>query len=322
MKDAVYEAATLYDFTHHMKVDGVTFPVHELIVDLDRCGLGFCRCEENGSITLLDSVSLPVEGGLAKMWLHQLRDDCQLTEERFRQLSPEVLQSADEPMWNYYRADGQLDREALSLPGGDQALLCSQLDQSFAPARDALCSLLERGLESLEQLGLSEDDLRILAVGSLAACVPVQYTLRSQLTFDPFLPDRRFVELGQGEHPGEIVSRGRQIEDQSQTVGMDILMYSVDGQGQRMEPIQLAVSQQLTSTLEQPTYSESIFVSSDDRLRFRSGETDWSAKLPYDIGPIGIDLIEAACRFQDGKPVILIRRALAPTQVYEIVSEC
>ena len=322
MKDAVYEAATLYDFTYHMKADGVTFPVHELVVDLDRCGLGFCRCEDNGNITLLDSVALPVEGGLTEMWLRQLREECQLTEERFRQLSPEVLQSANEPMWNYYRADGQLDREALSLLGGDQALLCSQLDQSFAPARDTLCSLLERGLERLEQLGLFEDDLRILAVGSLAACVPVQYTLRTQLTFDPFLPDRRFVELGQGEHPGEIVSRGRQIEAQSQTVGMDILMYSVDGLGQRVEPIQLAASQQLTSTLEQPVYSQPVFVSAGDQLWFQIGGKTWSAKLPYDIGPMDGDLIEAACRFQDGKPVILIRRALAPTQVYEIVPEC
>ncbi|MDY4954827.1 MAG: hypothetical protein SO073_09310 [Candidatus Onthomonas sp.] len=322
MKDAVYEAATLYDFTYHMKADGVAFPVHELVVDLDQCGLGFCRCEDNGSIALLDSVSLPVEGGLTEMWLRQLREECQLTERLSRQPSPEVIQSANEHMWNYYRADGQLDREALSLLGGDQVLLCSQLDQSFAPARDTLCSLLERGLERLEQLGLFEDDLRILAVGSLAACAPVQYTLRSQLTFDPFLPDRRFVALGQDEHPGELVSRGQRIYEQSRTVGMDVLMECVDDQGLGVEPIRLAASQQLTSTLEQPVYSQPVFVSAGDQLRFQIGGKTWSAKLPYDIGPMDGDLIEAACQMRDNRLVILIRRTLTPTRVYEIVPEC
>lgn len=321
MKDSVYEAAALYDFTYHMKQDGVTFPVHELVVDVDQCRLGFCRCEENGSIALLDSLSLPTEVSLDQMWLRQLRDECQLTEEILRQLSPEVLKSGNEHMWNYYRADRQMDREALSLPGGERALLCGQLDQSFAAVRDALCSLLEQGLERLEQLGISEDDLRILAVGSLAACAPAQYTLRSQLTFDPFLPDKRFVLLNQDEHPGEIVTQGRRIWEQSRTVGADVFLHCVDAQGQSDEMIQLASSRQLTSTLEQPTYSEPIFVSADDQLRFQSGETVWSAKLPYDIGSMDGDLIEAACQMRDNRPVILIRRTLVPAQVYEIESK-
>ena len=321
MKEAGYEAAALYDFTHHMKQDGVAFPVHELVVDMDRCGLGLCRCEENGSITLLDSLSQPIEENLDRMWLRRLGEDCQLTEETLRQLSLEVLESGNAPMWNYYRSGGQLDREAFHLTSRGRTLLCSQLDRSFAAARAALSALLEQGLECAEQRGVYEENLRILAVGGLAACAPAQYTLRSQLTFDPFLPDRRFVALNQDERPGQIVAWGRHIGEQSRTVGMDVFLCCVDAQGRSAEPLRLASSRQLTSTLEQPTYSEPIFVAAGDQLCFQSGKRIWSAKLPYDVEPMGLDLIEAACQMREGRLMVLIRRSLLPTQVYEIVPE-
>ena len=314
MKRTPYEAAARCDFAHWMSRDGVSFPAYELVVDLDGCSLGLCLCEETGTITLLEQLSLPQAKPFEQIWLDRIRQTQPLTENNLADL----LESDDvqDRMWNYYRAGGHRDREILTLPTG--SLTCSSVDQAFQPVREALTALLEQGLDRLEQLKIPEEDLRVLAVGRLAGCAPARLVLRQALTFDPFLADHRFAEPYHEMNPGEIVPAGMALLEQSQTVGFDLTFLCLNDQGRTLEPIRLTERQQLLSTLETPVYSRPVFVCTGTRLQFQSGETAWKEELPYKIGPTVGDLVEVACGLREDKPIILLRRTIAPSKIYEI----
>lgn len=314
MKHTLYEAAVRYDFERWMPRDGVTFPVHELVIDLDGCGIGLCRCEETGIIRLLDQISnLQPVPSLDQVWMDRVRQERTTGENLTALLEPGVVQDR---LWNYYLSGKRLDRDALMLSDGP--LTCCSLDRAFEPVRAALRDLLEQGMECLEKLKIPEEELRVLEVGRLAACAPGRLAVREVMTFDPFLTDSRFVEPDRETPTNQIVQMGRELLEQTRMVGFDLVLLCLDEKGESGESIRLAERRQLLSTLKEPAYGQPLFVCPGDRLRFRTEETEWQEELPYDIGPIGGDFVEAACGLRDDKPIILLRRTLSPTRVYEI----
>ena len=314
MEYSGYQAAALYDFTHHMRQDNLSFPVTELVIDADRCALGICRCDEGGGIALLEQAELSQPAPLDQLWLEQIAAGCGVSAREAAGLPDEA--QAQTRLWNYYCAGRRSDAPAFSLPDG-RTLCCSQLDAAFAPVQALLDQLLEQGLQLLERLHIPEEQLRILTVGRMADCAPVRLTLRGQLCFDPFLPDDRFVALRADEDPGRIVEEGMRLHQQTQMIGIELDLLCTDASGAE-EVLCLARSQQLASALSDPHYCPPVFVSASEPLRFRTGGRVWEQPLPYAIGPLDGDLVEAACVVRAGRPLILLRRTLAPTRVYEV----
>ena len=293
-----YKAAVLYDFTRHRDQLGEKFPLTVLVADLDRCALGICQCGENGTAAVLDQISLPQPRPLDQVWLEGLTGE------------PEALRTAltSEAFRRAFQAYCQAGRR---LEPEGSPLSCRQAGEAFAPVRAALEALLNQGLDRLEQLGVDEASVRILAVGWLADCAPAQLALREVLCFDPFLPDGRFAALGEGERAASIVEEGRKLLEQSRTAGVDVSLLWTDGQGREGTPIPLAERGQPLSTLEQPRYSPPVF-SAGEALRFQAGDQALEAPLP-EGGPA---LVQAACGTRDGRLVILVRRAEEPDRIW------
>lgn len=313
MKHTLYEAAVRCDFAHWMPRDGVTFPEYELVVDLDGCSLGLCRCEETGLVTLLDQVSTAQSQPLDQIWIEGIRRIRPMPEEWLRQLTESG--EGQNRLWKYYLASRRLDDGAFFTPDGP--LQCAFLDETFQPVREALTDLLEQGLNRAEKLEIPEEKLRVLTVGRLAVSAPAKLVLREALTSDPFLPDHRFVEPD--EEVGDIVALGTTLLEESETVGFDLSLLCMDENRRETSPLRLAEERQPLSSLEQLSYSQPLFVCDGDRLHFQAGKNQWEESLPYTVGPTGGDLVEVACGLRDGRPVILLRRTLAPTRVYEIM---
>lgn len=315
------QAAVMYDHQRHMRRDGAAFPVYELVADTDRGEFGLCRCTEQGDVEQLELVA-SAAAAPAQMWRDRLAAGGHGTAEELAALPGD--DRARQRLWTFYSTGRRSDGPAFALADGTE-LLCSELDAAFDPVRRPLEQALQEMLDRIEARQIPEESLRILAVGVLANAAPLRLSLRSQLCLDPFLADDRFVELAPDEDPAAIVEEGRALYARTRVVGVDLdLLYSAwdgsllteaDGGLLTME---LARSHQPVQTMQTPRYSLPIFVSVREGLRLTVDGKLWQQALPYDVSPAEQDLIQVACVMREGKPRILVRRALAPTAVYEI----
>lgn len=315
MSYSIYELIAAYDWKHYLRNSSQVFPVWEWIFDLDRAGAGLCRCEEDGTVALLWQMDASLQKTASELWVQQLRTDYQLRSDVESCLCSDAVYTA---MWNYYQSARRMDEIAFSSADGTEYLRASQLDQGFAPIRRALCQVMERGLEELERQKIDEEELRIIPVGVLSGSAPVQFTMRSMLSVSPDLLDPRFVATADWESMDVILHQGEKTLERSVTVGREVSFLWIDAQGKDAQALSLARKDQPVSALEHPVYSQPIFVSASEKLRFRVDTSIVEKSLPYDIGSVDGDLIELACRMGENGPVILLRRSQMPAQVYQI----
>lgn len=284
-----YEAAVYYDYTHNM--GDVSLPVTELVVDVDRYTLDICRCGGDGTVEVLAREDEP---GMRTTALDQLPQEGRAA----------ILEEINRNMRRFYRTDGKKDGPACALLDSP---LCSQLDQDFSSDARRLDALLERGLKRLAELGISEEDIRILPIGELAAYYPAEFTLRRRLSPTPVLPDSRFVVLG--DPPGEIIRLGRELYQGN--AGRNIVLVCIGLDGQTDE---IVLAEKDSKSPQQPAYCAPVFAA--EPLQLRVDGNDRSVDLPFKVA--GGDLVELACRLERGGLALLLRRTLSPKQIYEI----
>jgi len=287
------EAAVYYDFVHNMR--STSLPAVTLVVDLDRCMLGIYRCGENGARELLVQEE---EQGMRVSALDRLPQEGRAA----------ILNEMKQNMQRFYRTGGKKDGPACALPEAEPPL-CSQLDQDFSPDSRRLEALLKRGLSRLTGLGISEEDIRILAIGELAAYYPAEFTLRRCLSPTPLLPDSRFAVLA--DPPGEIARLGQELYRRN--AGHDIVLICLQPDGQKDEII---LAEKGGGIAQPPAYCAPLFAADGEPLLLRVDGKDRSLKLPF--APAEGDLVELACQMKGDSLSLLLRRTLAPEQIHEI----
>ncbi len=317
MKFSSGQLITLYDFQHHMADDAVVFPVTELVVDLDSGALMICRCTQHGEISQLGQTAALSSGTLSDQWLAAVSDRCGADPLLLMSLLDEL--QVQRRLWNYYQSRQAAEMPALRLPG-EHLVTCQAAIEAFDPIRQQLEHALTEGLQLLETLQISEDDLRIFVAGKLAESAPARYTLRSKLCGSPLMPeDSRFVSLQPGEAAAALRSSYKSFEQTQQLPdALELLCVAADGSA---VSVPLAEKGQPYSALEAPAYSAAFLAEASEPLQFRMGAQHWSKPLPYTLQPSEVDLLEAACVVQDGRPLVRLRRCAAPAQVYDLPLE-
>lgn len=313
-----YEAIAAYDMEHRAEQDSTRDSLYILIVESESCGVGLCKCDNN-SVSLVEQfeceTSFSSYDECEQTSLEQYRLDTQA----FGKLI--VSSALRKDMWTYYNTEKCIDKAAFSPSPGAGALSFSQIDRIFEPFVAHLNYSIDRMLDFIENHSIDESGIRIVIFGRLAATVPVQYTVRKAFTFDPFMSlglDKRFILTENWPDLTAVIAEGTELLQRNELTLAEVSMSLTGSDGTEGVSLELMKKGVSASAYAQPSYSEPIFVSSKDKLRFQINQRDVSYDLPYEIGLIDGDLIEVACRAENKMPIIMIRRTLVPTNVFKI----
>ncbi len=292
MEFSSYQAAALYD----SKRGGRALPYTALVVDADRCTCGFCRCEADGRVTLLRALGTPLDPPGDHVFLRGIAPSIH----RDEAVAPFFLdEQAQRALWNYYASGGVDGEKGIYTLPHLGPVTCAEADAAFGPIRDALRPLLEEALRAAEELGAAEEDLRIVAVGNLAATAPAQLALREALCFDPFLPDDRFAALGAEEAAGA-VEQGQRLYRAGQVFGFDLDLLYLTREGEFAEP--LARCDQPAAAPEEARFVPAVFLSGRQALRLRCNGETLEFALPFAAAAAG-ECVSVACAARERKPL-------------------
>ena len=162
-----------------------------------------------------------------------------------------------------------------------------------------------------------EEDARIVLFGSLAGFYPVEHRARLQFSFDPFLPDERFVNGGYADPPQSLEEKGRELLRQNDTFGHEVTLWVLrDGEEAPIE-LRLAAVEQFREALLTLTYTDPFFAAPEDALTLTVDGERRELALPYSAGESG-DLLEAGVRAENGRGILCLRRTRFPDQVFEL----
>lgn len=311
-----FESAALYDYGRVGESSGLLFPLHSVVYDLDHYAAALCACSEAGKVYLLDSCETGEGHTYPEDLLTGLHKSLPgVPEGELRQIAESWPEELERKMQCFLRSEGQLDEAALELSG--TTLSCSGLKNALGAAEARVKALLAASLELLEKNKVDEDAVRVILVGQGGENCLLTHLVRAEWSFDPFLPDPRFVNETYPDPPSRIIAAEETIRKQQAAFGRDIALRLLDREG-RPSLAPLATRETPASTLDTPHYLGPIFVAVGEPLQLEWDGKLWEAALPYSISPMDSDLIEAAVVLKGGEAVLRIRRYIDPARVYDL----
>lgn len=224
------------------------------------------------------------------------------------------LDSFNAKMKMFYQSERQMNPEFKDIFELD--LDCSGFDDVFCIARKKIEELLSALEEQWEDTKFDEEKCDILIVGKAAKFYPINHCIKEFLTFDPFLPDDRFVCDTYSDGVDEIVNLGMEEYKKRQEQDRKLFI-SVFGTDKKREKKQIPISD-LTENDNEVEYLAPMFITADDKLEFENNSKKISVDIPYSIDPLDCDLIEIGACIIDGRPSVRLRRYNHPTRIYDI----
>lgn len=315
MDISAFEAATVYDHRTLKTASDVSYPIRSVVYNLDNYSVGLCTCSKEGAVSLLDNFA--VDGGRHSFAM-DLSDGLSRAAPGIagvNRIMGAKLNGLNQKMQGFLQSERQLNETAVSLSGAD--LSCSAFEYALRTAKERVESLLSASFPLLEKNGFDEDSVRVILVGEGAEYYLLEFVIRAEWSFDPFLADERFVNGTYPDSPSQIIPAGIELYLEKTSIGTDISI-RVLGRDGEVELKQLATRQTPASNFDMPNYLGPIFVSVHDSLELEVNTVWRKLTLPYSIRPMDSDLIEAAVLRKDAGPILRIRRCSDPTRIYDV----
>ena len=309
MTPTALEAVAAYD-SFAAKEQGISFPLHTLAIDTEHFRAAVFLCEAPGKLSALARTELS-----AGQSASDARAEPSGEPGMSGGLTQAIQKETGRAMRCFLQSGRQLDGPALCV--GEKTIVCSRLDALFAPVLERFGELLGQCETLLEDAQVPEEEARIVLFGSLAGFYPVEHRARLQFSFDPFLPDERFVNGGYADPPQSLEEKGRELLRQNDTFGHEVTLWVLrDGEEAPIE-LRLAAVEQFREALLSLTYTDPFFAAPEDALTLTVDGERRELALPYSAGESG-DLLEAGVRAENGRGILCLRRTRFPDQVFEL----
>ena len=309
-----FEAAGFYEF-NRCKENENGVPLLKLIIfNVDNYSVGFCTCTKDGQINTVHTVKLSEKiycmDDINKAFMEVAKrkssiDDC---------ICPSI-ESFNKKMRMYYQSEKQLNSNFADALGLD--LDCVGFEKIFGTALNRMGELLLMLNDLWPKTKFDESDSRFIIVGKAALYYPIEHCIKEFLTFDPFLPDDRFVSDTYPDRADMIISIGEQEYDKKRR-SERVIYLILTKENNRSEKIQLSVSDEPHDDTAKIDYLEPIFVSADDQLELEVNSKKTLIDIPYSIAPLDCDVIGIGACMSGNNPIIRIRRYNHPDRIYDI----
>lgn len=309
-----FEATSFYEF-NRCKENENSVPLLKLIIfNVDNYSVGFCTCTKDGQINTVHTERLSEEiycmDDINKAFMEATKrkssiEDC---------VCPNI-ENFNKKMRMYYQSEKQLNSNFADALGLD--LDCAGFEKIFDVALNRMGELLLELDDLWTKTKFDESESRFIIVGKAALYYPIVHCIKGFLTFDPFLPDDRFVSDVYPDRADKIISIGEQ-EYGKKKKSERVIYVILAKENNLSEKKQLPVPDESHDDTVKTDYLEPIFVSADDQLKIEVNSKKMLIDIPYSIAPLDCDVIGIGACMSDNKPIIRIRRYNHPARIYDI----
>lgn len=313
MSISKYEAAAFYDHVNKHSDD------QYLVIDLDDCSYGFCKCDAQGTTDLLHSYT-SINTDLGELCADSVRKAAGSGDSfDFLDGTNTQLAANNEALQKYIVSDSIMDSE-LSI-SSNQTMLCSEFEEAVQPVKSKLEELFCIIDKHIDYSVLEESCIIIL--GRAQEVFLINYYIRELLGSDPLLPDERFRNTEFKDPYNEIVKIGTELFESKKTIQHSYSLLLFSKETNAVERVLVAQKGQPKDeeNLKTVKYTEPIFLTEDDELSMEIDKTIVKVEIPYSFAPVDSDLVQAAIGLQNDKEVLYIRRCRFPTRVYTVEFE-
>lgn len=315
MKMSPFEAVSFYDFINRNR-NGEVIPslFYIVVFNVDDYSIGFCTCTKEGQVKTIDSRALSVKSSCMDD-IHMIFCDTTKSKDSICDCVNSCLDGFNNKMWTYYQSERRMNPDFKDTLGID--LDCAGFDSVFNVARSRLGELLLELDDLWSKTKFNEDESRFIIVGKAALYYPIEHYIKEFLTFDPFLPDDRFVSDTYPDKADEIIDIGTREYSKKKESERNIYIKIVKGNNSdEKKKIPVLDTHEDGAKIE---YLEPIFISADDQLEFELNLKKLHIDIPYSIAPLDYDIIGVGASISDNKLIIRLRRYNHPTRIYDIL---
>lgn len=309
-----FEAASFYVYNRSINNTDVSFPLHLVVFNVDDYSVGFCTCMKDGDIKIVCSTTLPgnnlciedINGVFCKkVKNYKSINDCVIAN----------IKNFNQRMRLYYQSERQMNVHFDDILGID--IDCTGFEDVFKTVESKLNQLFSFLDDLWEKSKFDESEARIIIVGKTAVFYPIEYYVKSYLTFDPFLADDRFTNDTYSDAEDLIISIGEQEYNKKKNQEREIYINFLNVRGFKTQKKKLVLDPG-QSDAEEIEFFGPIFVSKDAQIEFEVNSKKRMVDIPYSVEPLDSDVIEVGVCLNDDKPVIRIRRYNHPAQIYDV----
>ena len=220
---SVFEAAAVYDFH---TIQNPSVPIHSIVFDTDTYSVGFCTCNK-GKAELIGSYAFGENHNFVEDMINEISKIANgATKDSIREAFSEQMSTLNKQVRRYLRSERQVD--GIAMQWLDLSVRCAELEKAFQVAKEKWDNVFLQ-MDRLWNISkFEEEDVRIIMVGTSANWYLVEFYIRSQLSFDPFLLDERFVNVFYKDNAEQIVEIGRRFFEETNVLGMDIHVVLMD----------------------------------------------------------------------------------------------
>lgn len=312
MTPTALEAVAAYD-SFAAQEQGISFPLRTLVIDTEHFHAAVFLCGAPGRLSALAHAELPGERSMSGELAEAAARETGAGAEEALAAWTEQGEELGRAMRCFLQSGCQLDGPALRI--GERTIVCSRLDELIKPAAERFGELLGRCEALLGEAEVPEEEARIVLAGGPAGFYPAEYLARLRFSFDPFLPDGRFVNGSYADPPQDLEEKGRELLRQNDTFGHEVTLRLIGG-GEEPAALRLAAADQLCETLLAPSCAGPFFAAPGDAITLTVDGEPRELAIPYPVGENG-DLLEAGVRAENGRGILCLRRARFPDQMFE-----
>lgn len=183
------EAAAFYDFRKLYK-GKAGFPIYDLVFSVDNFTVGLCKCEKNGTVTLLASRSAEDEDYTWPEEIGKMVEEvcgCNETELYAHWDEKEIFRKIKA----FIKSGRTINPSLILGPKGE--LKTDTYIRLFERVTPQIKRLADEALALINQFQLEETACRFILIGSAVKLKFPEYILREKLSFDPLIADGRFI---------------------------------------------------------------------------------------------------------------------------------
>ena len=289
MNISPFEAIGYYEFNRRKKHNETISQFDMVIFQIDNYSVGFCKCDQDGQITIVASKSLESKSSCIDD-IDTAFQNASKKQDGFLECMNPYLDSFNVKMKMFYQSERQMNPNF----------------KNMLTDADNLWS----------DTNFNEDECSIVIVGKAAMCYPIKHFIKEHFTFDPFLSDDRFVSDKYSDSADVIVNIGTEEYKKKKEQKQEIFIHII-GENQKQEKKKIPILDMVEEN-GNTKYMGPIFISMDEQLEFEVNSKKINVDIPYAINPLDCDLIEMGVCMIDSKPFVRIRRCNHSTKVYDI----
>ena len=297
-----YEAAAYYNYIkkQEKKLDDLKFPLKTVVISIDDYSVGFCECQKDGTVKMVGQKNSSDK--------HSFTDELN----KFIQI---VAIDSNIDIFNrtkrlYYQSEMQKNVPIVGIADMD----CEKVNEIFTNVYQPMEELLSSMEDLWKTSNFDQEEVEFILFGKGAIYYPVIYLTKSVYSFDPMLPDERFVNDTYTDSPEQIERIGQAEMTKKSYQNYEIYFEAVNHA--KMTHQQLNVTFCLDENNIQ--YLEPIMISEGDKLVFYIQSKEVVFDIPFSIEKNQCDVIQIGAGVKENQPVIYLRKVGNPMEVFHL----